>query len=113
MLSASAQSREQGCALTLLCMQWYCERCAAYCQAEYRYMLSLQLEDHTGKEWVTAFQVSYNPPRSHCCPMLPLLGCNSARHACAQNCRPRARGKETSTCKQQAHAQRLPALQFQ
>ncbi|CAK0787257.1 hypothetical protein CVIRNUC_010475 [Coccomyxa viridis] len=37
-------------------MQWYCERCAAYCQAEYRYMLSLQLEDHTGKEWVTAFQ---------------------------------------------------------
>ena len=44
-------------------MQWYCERCAAYCQAEYRYMLSLQLEDHTGKEWVTAFQVSCNPAR--------------------------------------------------
>lgn len=49
-------------------MQWYCERCAAYCQAEYRYMLSLQLEDHTGKEWVTAFQVSCNPLRSLCCP---------------------------------------------
>ena len=30
-------------------------------------MLSLQLEDHTGKEWVTAFQVPCNPLRSHCC----------------------------------------------
>jgi hypothetical protein len=38
-------------------MQWYCERCGSYCQAEWRYMLNLQLEDHTGKEWVTAFQV--------------------------------------------------------
>ena len=63
-------------------MQWYCERCAAYCQAEYRYMLSLQLEDHTGKEWVTAFQVSCNPLRSHCCLSFHVWpSCNLALHA--------------------------------
>ena len=37
--------------------QWYCDRCTAHCQAEWRYMLNLRLEDHTGTEWVTAFQV--------------------------------------------------------
>jgi len=37
--------------------QWYCERCAGNCQAEWRYMLNLKLEDHTGMAWVTAFQV--------------------------------------------------------
>ncbi|CAL5229462.1 g12788 [Coccomyxa viridis] len=36
--------------------QWYCDRCTAHCQAEWRYMLNLRLEDHTGTEWVTAFQ---------------------------------------------------------
>ena len=49
-------------------MQWYCERCGSYCQAEWRYMLNLQLEDHTGKEWVTAFQVGL------ACCMLRLSG---------------------------------------
>lgn len=37
--------------------RWWCERCSAPCEAEWRYMLSLNIEDHSGKEWVTAFQV--------------------------------------------------------
>ncbi|EIE20436.1 replication factor-a protein [Coccomyxa subellipsoidea C-169] len=36
--------------------RWWCERCSAACEAEYRYMLNLNIEDHSGKEWVTAFQ---------------------------------------------------------
>lgn len=39
--------------------RWWCERCSAACEAEYRYMLSLNIEDHSGKEWVTAFQVCH------------------------------------------------------
>ena len=70
-------------------MQWYCERCAAYCQAEYRYMLSLQLEDHTGKEWVTAFQVSCHPPRSDGCSRSSLRAVILPRHAEAQKHRQR------------------------
>ena len=46
--------------------QWYCERCAGNCQAEWRYMLNLKLEDHTGMAWVTAFQVGC------CCLNTPL-----------------------------------------
>ena len=49
--------------------QWYCERCAGNCQAEWRYMLNLKLEDHTGMAWVTLFHVSY---RSSC-----ILQCNA------------------------------------
>jgi replication factor A1 len=35
---------------------WWCERCQAPCSdPAYRYLLSLQLADHTGAAWVTAF----------------------------------------------------------
>jgi replication factor A1 len=35
---------------------WWCERCQAPCaDPAYRYLLSLQLADHTGATWVTAF----------------------------------------------------------
>jgi hypothetical protein len=39
--------------------RWFCERCNASCEADWRYMLSIQIEDHSGKEWVTAFQVQW------------------------------------------------------
>lgn len=55
-------------------MAWYCERCGQHCQAEYRYMLNLQLEDHTGKEWVTAFQV---PPLRLTFPCVFVLVCRA------------------------------------
>lgn len=35
---------------------WWCERCQAAGTPEWRYMLSLQVSDHTGQEWLTAFQ---------------------------------------------------------
>ena len=35
----------------------WCERCQAASPPEWRYMLSLQVSDHTGQEWLTAFQV--------------------------------------------------------
>lgn len=44
--------------------RWFCERCNANCEAEFRYMLSIQIEDHSGKEWVTAFQVCTWPALS-------------------------------------------------
>ena len=37
---------------------WYCERCAQEAQPDWRYILSLQVDDHTGNIWLTAFQVS-------------------------------------------------------
>ncbi|KAF7829144.1 replication protein A 70 kDa DNA-binding subunit A [Senna tora] len=37
--------------------RWRCDRCDQYVDAcEYRYILQLQLQDHTGLTWVTAFQ---------------------------------------------------------
>lgn len=37
---------------------WSCERCNRddIPAPEYRYLLGVQLKDHTGGEWVTAFQ---------------------------------------------------------
>ena len=53
--------------------QWYCDRCTAHCQAEWRYMLNLRLEDHTGTEWVTAFQVRCRTGCRHCVGTAALL----------------------------------------
>lgn len=37
--------------------KWRCERCDQYVDAcEYRYLLSFQIQDHSGLTWVTAFQ---------------------------------------------------------
>ncbi|XP_054791912.1 LOW QUALITY PROTEIN: replication protein A 70 kDa DNA-binding subunit A-like [Prosopis cineraria] len=37
--------------------KWRCDRCDQYVDAcEYRYILQLQIQDHTGLTWVTAFQ---------------------------------------------------------
>ena len=41
---------------------------------EWRYMLSLQVSDHTGQEWLTAFQV---PLRQYAITAVP----SAARHA--------------------------------
>ena len=38
---------------------WYCERCAQEAQPDWRYILSLQVDDHTGHIWLTAFQVKF------------------------------------------------------
>ncbi|KAL2348815.1 hypothetical protein Fmac_002815 [Flemingia macrophylla] len=39
--------------------KWHCERCNQSIEAcDYRYILSLQIQDHTGLTWVTAFQES-------------------------------------------------------
>eukprot|EP00887_Chlorella_sp_A99_P004696 scaffold4.g4696.t1 len=35
---------------------YYCERCAAAAQPDWRYILSCELQDHTGSQWATAFQ---------------------------------------------------------
>ncbi|KAL6178695.1 hypothetical protein ACLB2K_050213 [Fragaria x ananassa] len=38
---------------------WRCERCdQSVQQCDYRYILNLQIQDHTGEAWVTAFQES-------------------------------------------------------
>ncbi len=42
----------------------WCERCQAASAPEWRYMLSLQVSDHTGQEWLTAFQVMFSCVRS-------------------------------------------------
>eukprot|EP00884_Botryococcus_braunii_P015981 jgi/Botrbrau1/3066/Bobra.0070s0059.1 len=36
--------------------QWWCERCQQSAVPVWRYMLSIQITDHTGTEWFTAFQ---------------------------------------------------------
>ena len=41
--------------------QWYCERCAQEAQPDWRYILNLQADDHTGHTWLTAFQASSLP----------------------------------------------------
>lgn len=39
--------------------KWRCDRCdQSVDQCDYRYILSLQIQDHTGMTWVTAFQES-------------------------------------------------------
>ncbi|XP_068646730.1 replication protein A 70 kDa DNA-binding subunit A-like [Aristolochia californica] len=39
--------------------KWQCERCdQSFPQCDYRYLLQLQIQDHTGLTWVTAFQES-------------------------------------------------------
>ncbi len=38
-------------------VEWWCERCQQSAQPVWRYMLSLQVSDHTGSEWLTGFQV--------------------------------------------------------
>lgn len=39
--------------------KWHCDRCNQSIEAcDYRYILSLQIQDHTGLTWVTAFQES-------------------------------------------------------
>lgn len=40
---------------------WWCERCQNNCTAEWRYILSAQVSDHTGQHWLTAFQASPVP----------------------------------------------------
>lgn len=36
---------------------WHCERCdSTVPECDYRYLISLQIQDHTGMTWVTAFQ---------------------------------------------------------
>uniref|UniRef100_A0A0D6R679 Replication protein A subunit n=1 Tax=Araucaria cunninghamii TaxID=56994 RepID=A0A0D6R679_ARACU len=36
---------------------WHCERCdRSFPECDYRYLLQLQVQDHTGLTWVTAFQ---------------------------------------------------------
>ncbi|KAK9813638.1 hypothetical protein WJX73_001046 [Symbiochloris irregularis] len=37
---------------------WWCERCQSNSAVEWRYMLSAQIQDHTGNNWFTAFQES-------------------------------------------------------
>ncbi|XP_077244745.1 replication protein A 70 kDa DNA-binding subunit A-like [Tasmannia lanceolata] len=38
---------------------WLCERCdQSFPECDYRYLLNLQIQDHTGVTWVTAFQES-------------------------------------------------------
>ncbi|KAL5973296.1 Replication protein A 70 kDa DNA-binding subunit C [Asimina triloba] len=38
---------------------WHCERCdQSFPECDYRYLLQLQIQDHTGLTWVTAFQES-------------------------------------------------------
>lgn len=36
---------------------WWCERCQQNSAVEWRYILSAQVSDHTGQQWITAFQV--------------------------------------------------------
>ncbi|KAG9456509.1 hypothetical protein H6P81_001017 [Aristolochia fimbriata] len=39
--------------------RWQCERCdQSFPQRDYRYLLQLKIQDHTGLTWVTAFQES-------------------------------------------------------
>ncbi|KAG6515042.1 replication protein A 70 kDa DNA-binding subunit A-like [Zingiber officinale] len=39
--------------------RWSCDRCAKeFDECDYRYLLQLQMQDHTGVTWVTAFQES-------------------------------------------------------
>lgn len=35
---------------------WYCERCQLRSEPEWRYIMSMTVNDHTGSRWVTAFQ---------------------------------------------------------
>lgn len=34
---------------------WYCNRCDGQCEPEWRYILHLQINDHTGEYWASAF----------------------------------------------------------
>ena len=45
-ISASSMSKRQ----------FVCCRCGQEAQPEWRYILSLQVDDHTGQTWLTAFQ---------------------------------------------------------
>lgn len=38
---------------------WFCERCQQQSQPDWRYILAVQVEDHTNSFWLTAFQVSF------------------------------------------------------
>lgn len=46
---------------------WYCERCQQTSQPDWRYILSVQADDHTGHVWLTAFQVR----NSHTSDLVP------------------------------------------
>lgn len=37
---------------------WWCDRCQQQAQPDWRYILALQVEDHTDSLWLTAFQVA-------------------------------------------------------
>lgn len=52
---------------------WYCERCNGPCSAPaFRYLVNLQIEDHSGSQWVTAFgeQVRWAPAAPQSSPVL-------------------------------------------
>ena len=35
---------------------WFCDRCQQNAQPDWRYILAIQADDHTGHIWLTAFQ---------------------------------------------------------
>ena len=37
----------------------WCQRCQRTCEAQHRYMLGFAITDHTGREWITAFNVRH------------------------------------------------------
>ena len=38
---------------------WFCDRCQQEAQPMWRYILTIQADDHTGHVWLTAFEVSH------------------------------------------------------
>ena len=59
---------------------WFCDRCQQNAQPDWRYILAIQADDHTGHIWLTAFQAwplllhvlrGLLVPPSSCCTLLP------------------------------------------